>query len=135
MAGKGDAVVGSRRSNKGRALAAAAATSLAAAGMILFSATAFADDAAAPAASDAPKCLTPNSDGTCPLPGTTIIRSADRGVAQAGTSTVTGAPRGTAYGDGNDASKGAPILIHDGNQSPLCFANQAIDKASCGLPG
>src|SRR4051812_25892444 len=103
MAGKGDAVVGSRRSNKGRAFGAAVATSLAAAGMILFSATAFADDEAA-AADDAPKCLTPNSDGTCPLPGTTIIRSADRGVAQAGISTVTGAPKGTAWGDGDDAS-------------------------------
>jgi hypothetical protein len=132
MAGKGDAVVGSRRSNKGRAFVATAATSLAAAGMILFSATAFADDAAA-ADSDAPKCLTPNSDGTCPLPGTTIIRSADRGVAQAGVSTVTGAPKGTAWGDGDDASKGAPILIHDGNQSPLCFANNEFDNTACGL--
>ena len=122
----------SRRYIKGRAFAAAAMTSLAAAGMIALSATALADDAAAPAADDAPKCLTPNSDGTCPLPGTTIIRSADRGVAQAGVSTVTGAPKGTAWGDGDDASKGAPILIHDGNQSPLCFANNEFTD-SCGV--
>jgi hypothetical protein len=129
MAGKGDAVVASRRSNKGRAFVAAAATSLAAAGMILLSATALADEGDG---SDAPKCLTPNSDGTCPIPGTTIIRSADRGVAQAGVSTVTGAPKGTAWGDGDDASKGAPILIHDGNQSPLCFANNEFTD-SCGV--
>jgi hypothetical protein len=128
MAGKGDAVVGSRRSNKGRAFVAAAATSLAAAGMILLSATALADEGE----SEEPTCLTPNSDGSCPLPGTTIIRSADRGVAQAGVSTVTGAPKGTAWGDGDDASKGAPILIHDGNQSPLCFANNEFTD-SCGI--
>ncbi len=133
MAGKGDAVVGSRRSNKGRAFAAAAATSIAAVSMLLFSAPAFADeDAAAAAEGDGPTCLTPNSDGSCPLPGTTIIRSADRGVAQAGISTVTGAPKGTAWGDGDDASKGAPILIHDGNQSPLCFANNEF-TSSCGI--
>jgi hypothetical protein len=132
MAGKGDAVVASRRSNKLRAFAAAAATSIAAAGMILLPATALADDPAA-GGSDAPKCLTPNSDGTCPLPGTTVIRSADRGVAQAGVAKVTGAPKGTAWGDGDDASKGAPILIHDGNQSPLCFANAEFDNTKCGL--
>jgi len=128
LAGKGDALVVSRRFIKGRVFMAAAATSLAAAGMLGFSATALADDG-----SDAPKCLTPNSDGSCPLPGTTVIRSADRGVAQAGPSAVTGAPRGTAWGDGDDASKGAPILIHDGNQTPLCYANAEFDQAGCGL--
>lgn len=96
---------------------AAAATSLAAAGMIAMSANAFADD----------------SSSDAPLPGTTIIRSADRGVAQAGPSTVTGAPKGTAWSDGDDASKGAPILIHDGNQSPLCYANAEFDNTACGL--
>ena len=106
---------------------AAAATSLAAASMIAMSATALADDG------DAPKCATPNSDGSCPLPGTAVIRSADRGVAQAGPSSVTGAPKGTAWSDGDDASKGAPILIHDGNQSPLCFANAEFDPTACGL--
>jgi hypothetical protein len=119
MAGKGDAVVVSRRFIQSRALFAAAATSLAAVGMILSAATALADDA--------------DSGDSKPLPGTAIIRSADRGVAQAGPSTVTGAPKGTAWGDGDDASKGAPILIHDGNQSPLCFANAEFDNAACGL--
>jgi hypothetical protein len=117
MAGKGDTVVVSRRFIQGRALFAAAATTLAAAGMVLSAATALADD----------------SSSDKPLPGTAIIRSADRGVAQAGPSTVTGAPKGTAWGDGDDASKGAPILIHDGNQSPLCFANAEFDNTACGL--
>lgn len=115
MAGEGDAVVVSRRFSKGRMFVAATTTALAAVGMILSAATALADDA------------------DKPLPGTTIIRSADRGVAQAGPSTVTGAPRGTPWSDGDDVSVGAPILIHDGNPAPLCYYNGAFDTAACGL--
>ena len=108
---------------------AAAATSVAAAGTIAMSATALAD-----AGGNAPTCANPNADGTCPLPGTAIIRSSDVGVAQAGPSTVTGAPRGTANGNGPGASKGGPILIHDGNQAKMCYANRDFVVDKCGLP-
>jgi hypothetical protein len=111
-------VVLSRRYVRGRALLAAAATSLAATGMIAMSATALAD---ASGSTDAP------------LPGTAIIHNIDRGVAQDNGAAAISAPRGTAYNDGDDASKAAPILIHDGNQSPLCFANGQFDNTACGL--
>src|SRR3978361_463748 len=126
---KGDTLMLSPRFPRGRALMAAAATSLAAAGMIAVSATALAD-----AGGNAPTCANPNADGTCPPPGTATPRSSDMGVAQAGPSTVTGAPRGTASGNGPGASKGAPILIHDGNQARMCYANRDFVMDKCGLP-
>jgi hypothetical protein len=60
-------------------------------------------------------------DGNLP-PGAPILRDAPRGIVMAN-SEVRWAQPGIAYSDGDDASAAAPILIHDGNQSPLCFAN------------
>ena len=108
----------SHRYVKGRALVGAAAISLAVVGVLATSATALAD---ASGSSDAP------------LPGTAIFHNVDRGIAQDNGSAAISAPRGTAYNDGDDASKAAPILIHDGNQSPLCFANGQFDNTACGL--
>jgi hypothetical protein len=135
MAGKGDTVVVSRRFIQGRALFAAGATSLAAVGMILTAATALADDSAS-GDSDAPKCVTPLSDGTCPTPGREVIRSVDRGTANAGPSAVTAPARGevsTTGGLDGGPSKGAPVLNSDGNPVKLCFANAEFDAATCGL--
>jgi hypothetical protein len=102
------------RGNRGRAarphltvaqtLWVAAAAAIAAIGVVAMpAATAIADD------SDLP-------------PGAPIIRDAPRGIVNAN-SEVRWAEPGAAYSDGSDASAGAPILIHHGNQSPLCFAN------------
>ena len=55
-------------------------------------------------------------------PGAPIIRDSPRGIVMAN-SEVRWAQPGSVYSDGDDASAGGPILIHDGNQSPLCFAN------------
>ena len=55
-------------------------------------------------------------------PGAPIIREAPRGIVNTH-SEVRWAGPGSVYSDGSDTSAGAPILIHDGNQSPLCFAN------------
>jgi hypothetical protein len=60
-------------------------------------------------------------DGDLP-PGAPILRDAPRGIVMAN-SEVRWAEPGIVYSDGDDASAGAPILIHDGNQAPLCFAN------------
>ena len=55
-------------------------------------------------------------------PGAPIVRDAPRGIVSAN-SDVRWAQPGSVYSDGSDVSAGAPILIHDGNQSPLCFSN------------
>ena len=55
-------------------------------------------------------------------PGAPILRDAPRGNVMAN-SEVRWAPPGIVYSDGDDASAATPILIHDGNQRPLCFAN------------
>ena len=60
-------------------------------------------------------------DGDLP-PGAPIVRDAPRGIVSAH-SEVRWAQPGSVYSDGSDVSAGAPILIHDGNQSPLCFSN------------
>jgi hypothetical protein len=109
--------VASRRYPMCKTVVAAAAATLAVVGTIALSANAFADDAGSSA----------------PAPGAPIIRIASRGIVQDNAATAISAPKGTAYSVGNDASKGAPILIHDGNQSPLCFANGMFDNTACGL--
>jgi hypothetical protein len=55
-------------------------------------------------------------------PSAPTIRDAPRGIVNAN-SEVRWAHPGSVYSDGSDASAGAPILIHDGNQWPLCFVN------------
>lgn len=55
-------------------------------------------------------------------PGAPILRDAPRGIVNAN-SEVRWADPGIAWSDGDDASAGTPILIHHGNQAPLCFAN------------
>jgi hypothetical protein len=126
LAGKGDVFVASRRFIK-TPFWAVAATSFAAVGMIMSPATALADKG-----EDSPQCMFPQEDGTCPIPGTSITRSATTGVALAGPSAVRGAQRGVPWSDGDDASAQQLILINNGNPVSACFA-AGFQLETCGF--